>query len=78
MFGQQLRELRRRKRAGFQGRRMKEPLRRNNAQRSTSHLEVAESGNLDSRGIRYPLGHGAHDQQEETRRHRDRHFRFDG
>ena len=24
-----------------------------------------------------PLGHGAHDQHEEARRHRDRHFRFD-
>ncbi len=25
-----------------------------------------------------PLGHGAHDQHDEDRRHRDRHFRFDG
>jgi hypothetical protein len=25
-----------------------------------------------------PLGHGAHDQHDEARRHRDRHFRFDG
>ena len=25
-----------------------------------------------------PLGHGAHDQHDEARRDRDRHFRFDG
>ena len=24
-----------------------------------------------------PLGHGAHDQQDEARRHGDGHFRFD-
>jgi hypothetical protein len=25
-----------------------------------------------------PLGHGTHDQHDQARRHRDRHFRFDG
>ena len=32
----------------------------------------------DSRRVPLPLGHGAHDHHHETRRHRDRHFRFDG
>jgi hypothetical protein len=33
---------------------------------------------LSARPRSLPLGHGARDQHDEARRHRDRHFRFDG
>jgi hypothetical protein len=46
----------------------------------TNYLADRRRAILDSRryNILLALGHGAHDQRDEARRHRDRHFRFDG
>jgi hypothetical protein len=46
----------------------------------SNRFAVDEGGNgfSDNSRDRLPLGHGAHDQHDEARRHCDRHFRFDG